>query len=155
MKIHVVAMTDNRSPEQRRHIMQSVRTKDTGPEQIVRKLLFRLGYRYRLHSRDLPGRPDIVFHGRRKAIFVHGCFWHSHGCAKGQAPRSKLDYWGPKLRANQVRDTATAQKLERLGWSVLTIWQCEIKDMPTMEATLVAFLGPSVEKSIDTIRQIV
>lgn len=141
-------MADTRSPEQRRRIMQSVGTKDTGPEWIVRRWLHSHGYRYRLHPKTLPGRPDIVLPGRRLAIFVHGCFWHSHGCDKGRAPKSKLDYWGPKLEANRERDARKAAELEALGWRVLTIWQCETKDDDTLSAILLPMLQP-IEKAID------
>src|SRR5579871_243515 len=113
-------MADTRTREQRRRIMQSVRTKDTGPELELRRLLFSLGFRYRLHDKKLPGRPDIVLRGRRKAIFVHGCFWHAHGCKKGRPPKSREDYWEPKLRANCERDLLHVRALEELGWDVLT-----------------------------------
>jgi DNA mismatch endonuclease (patch repair protein) len=134
-------MADTRTPQQRRRIMQAVKTRDTGPELIVRRILFRLGYRYRLNAKKLPGRPDIVFPGRKQAIFVHGCFWHGHGCAKGQAPKSRLDYWEPKLRTNKERDAAQLCKLKELGWSVLTIWQCETHDRGVLTARLKGFLG--------------
>jgi DNA mismatch endonuclease (patch repair protein) len=133
-------MSDTRSPEQRRRIMQSVKTRDTGPELAVRRVLSGLGYRYRLNSKKLPGRPDIVLPGRRKAIFVHGCFWHSHGCAKGQASKSRLEYWGPKLAANRERDAAQLRALQALGWSVLTVWQCETRDEDALRARLKRFL---------------
>ena len=95
---------DTRTEEQRRRIMQAVRTRDTGPEMIVRRLLHSLSYRYRLHRNDLPGKPDVAFLSRRKAIFVHGCFWHGHGCPQGRPPKSRLDYWKPKLDGNRERD---------------------------------------------------
>jgi DNA mismatch endonuclease (patch repair protein) len=123
--------------------MQSVGTHDTGPELTVRRLLHRLGYRYRLHAKKLPGKPDIVFPGRKKAIFVHGCFWHSHGCPKGQAPKSRLDYWEPKLKTNSARDRAQLAALQTLGWSVLTVWQCEIFDPDALRAKLSAFIEGS------------
>lgn len=134
-------MPDTRSPEQRRRIMQAVKSKDTKPEWIVRHLLHRLGYRYRLHVRDLPGKPDIVFTRRKKAIFVHGCFWHNHGCRIGQPPKSRPEYWLPKLEANKARDAAKEAELKELGWSVLVLWQCEIKDLPSLESRLRQFLG--------------
>lgn len=123
--------------------MQAVKTENTGPEWVVRRLLYSRGYRYRLHPKTLPGRPDIVMPGRKVAIFVHGCFWHSHACTKGNAPKSRLDYWGPKLEANRIRDAKKAQELEALGWRVITIWQCETKD----EAALAAKLLPFVNKN--------
>src|SRR5690348_10768683 len=97
-------MADTRTPAQRSRIMASVQQRNTGPEWIVRRLLHSNGHRYRLHSKKLPGKPDIVFGARKKAIFVHGCFWHGHDCAKGRSPKSRLDYWGPKLEANRRRD---------------------------------------------------
>ncbi len=134
-------MADTRTQEQRRRIMQSVGTKDTGPELVVRRLLHRLGYRYRLHPKQLPGRPDIVLPGRKKAVFVHGCFWHGHECQKGRAPKSKLDYWGPKLAANRERDARKEAELRALGWDVATIWQCQTADRQAIEKSLVSFLG--------------
>jgi DNA mismatch endonuclease (patch repair protein) len=134
-------MADTRTPEQRRRIMQAVKTRDTGPELTVRRILFRLGCRYRLNAKNLPGRPDIVFPGRKLVIFVHGCFWHGHGCVKGQAPKSRLDYWEPKLIANRERDSAQVLALEKLGWSVLTIWQCETHDDEVLAAKLKHFLS--------------
>lgn len=136
-------MTDTRTKEQRRRIMQAVKSKDTGQEWHVRRLLHRLGYRYRLHVRALPGTPDIVFAGRRKAIFVHGCFWHGHGCRIGRPPKSREEYWGQKIAANQLRDRRKQEELERESWSVLTVWQCQIKDLRALETMLQEFLGPS------------
>lgn len=132
-------MADTRTPEQRRRIMQSVKTADTGPELYVRRLLHGLGYRYRLHGRDLPGRPDIVMAGRGKVIFVHGCFWHNHQCAKGRAPNSKLEYWQPKLDRNRERDLAVCGLLETMGWEVLVVWQCEIGDPVALTSKLTDF----------------
>lgn len=132
---------DTRTPEQRRRIMQAVGTEDTGPEWAVRRLLHAQGYRYRLHPKTLPGRPDIVFPKRKKAIFVHGCFWHGHDCRKGHAPKSRLEYWQPKLAANRERDAANAAKLEALGWRVAIVWQCEIEDSAALAAKLAAFLN--------------
>jgi len=119
-------MADTRSPDQRRRIMQSVGTKNTGPELKVRRALHALGFRFRLHRKDLPGSPDIVLPKWRTAIFVHGCFWHGHGCSKGRAPKSRLDYWLPKIEANRERDVTNENRLREQGWQVLTIWQCEI-----------------------------
>ncbi|MCR6645866.1 MAG: very short patch repair endonuclease [Terricaulis sp.] len=120
-------MADTRSPEQRRRIMQSVGTRDTGPEKLVRSLLHRAGYLFRLHRRDLPGRPDIVLPTKRAVIFVHGCYWHGHGCAKGQLPKSRLDYWGEKIETNRERDARNRRDLKRLGWASAVVWQCELK----------------------------
>ncbi|CAN0579472.1 unnamed protein product, partial [Laminaria digitata] len=112
-------MVDTRSPAQRRRIMQAVKSKDTKPELVVRRLLHSFGYRYRLHRKELPGKPDIVFPSRKKAVFVHGCFWHWHGCPKGQLPKSRLDYWQPKLAKNVERDRTKKEQLESLGRRVL------------------------------------
>ena len=131
---------DTRTPEQRRHIMKSVGSKDTGPELAVRRLLHGMGYRYRLHRKDLPGRPDIVLGPRRKAIFVHGCFWHGHDCPKGRLPKSRLDYWRPKVDKNRERDRTKEEQLKSLGWNVLTIWQCETKDLEALTARLQDFV---------------
>lgn len=120
--------------------MRSVRQKDTGPELAIRKALFALGYRYRLHSPNLPGRPDIVFPSRRKAIFVHGCFWHSHDCPKGKAPKSRSDYWLPKLQANVARDARALDNLKKQGWRTLVIWQCEIDKIDTVLSDVEKFL---------------
>ena len=92
---------------------------------IVRRILHRLGFRYRLHRRDLPGSPDIVFTSRRKVIFVHGCYWHGHDCRKGRLPKSRLDYWQPKIEANMKRDSRRLAELRALGWDSLIVWQCE------------------------------
>lgn len=133
-------MADTRTPDQRRRIMQSVKTENTGPECAVRRLLHRLGYRYGLHPKSLPGRPDIVFPSRKAAIFVHGCFWHGHGCSKGKPPKSRLKYWGPKLKANQRRDVAKAAELRALGWRTLTVWQCELRDTKKLTPNLTKFI---------------
>lgn len=133
-------MADTRTAEQRRKIMQAVQGKDTGPEWVVRRLLHGEGYRYRLHDRRLPGRPDIVFPGRRKTIFVHGCFWHGHDCAKGRLPKTRLDYWAPKIEANRERDARKRADLEALGWTVCVIWQCEIKEIEALKQRLWTFL---------------
>ena len=137
-------MTDRVSPERRSRIMSRVRTKDTEPEMVVRKLLHRLGYRYRLHRRDLAGCPDIVFSSRRKVIFVHGCFWHAHHCRYGRAPRSRREYWLPKLRRNKERDAENIARLRSLGWDVLTVWQCQTGDKEALWAMLAAFLDGGV-----------
>lgn len=118
---------DTRTPEQRRRIMQSVKSRNTGPEMALRKLLFAKGYRYRLHRRDLPGSPDIVFPSRRALIFVHGCFWHGHNCSKGKLPKSKREYWKAKIDANRERDARVRSELRSLRWKAHDVWQCELK----------------------------
>lgn len=120
--------------------MQSVRPKDTGPEVAVRKMLHSLGYRFRLHRKDLPGTPDIVFPRKKKVVFVHGCYWHGHECNKGRLPKSKLDYWQPKIARNRERDAEKSRLLEDLGWEVLTVWQCELRNPETLQDKLVKFL---------------
>lgn len=114
------------------------------PEMAVRKLLHSLGYRYRLHVKDLPGKPDIVFRPRRKVIFVHGCFWHLHedpSCKISRTPKSKKSYWVPKLKRNVERDKAAVEALERDGWQVMVVWECELKKMEEVTKKLTDFLN--------------
>jgi DNA mismatch endonuclease (patch repair protein) len=120
--------------------MKSVGSTNTKPELVLRKLIYRLGFRYRLHDKRLPGKPDITFPGRNKVIFMHGCFWHAHGCEKGRAPKSRLSYWGPKLAANKDRDAKKSAQLRELGWSVMTVWQCELKNLEILEHRILDFL---------------
>lgn len=120
--------------------MRRITSKNTSPELAVRRTLFRLGYRYRLHRRDLPGKPDIVFKGRRKLIFVHGCFWHAHSCQKAHHPKTNEAYWSPKLQRNQERDIRHIEELKIAGWDVLTIWECELKDTDSLERNLLHFM---------------
>jgi len=125
--------------------MGRVRGKDTKPELVVRRLLHGLGYRYRLHRRDLPGAPDIVFGRLRKVIFVHGCFWHRHPdshCPLARLPKSRLDFWVPKLEGNLRRDEDNQRRLVALGWDVLVVWECQIKVLATLTSVLSDFLGP-------------
>lgn len=122
-------MVDFVTPEKRRKIMRGVKQKNTNPEILVRKALHKLGYRFRLHRKDLPGRPDIVLPKYRSVIMVNGCFWHQHsGCKEGRLPKSNEDYWAPKLARNIQRDAEKEQALVELGWKVHTIWECEAKD---------------------------
>lgn len=127
----------------RRRIMRSVRSTETRPERLLRSLLHRSGYRFRKNVRGLPGRPDIVFSRRKKAVFVHGCFWHQHqDCSKAITPKVRTEYWGPKLRQNVVRDEAHLTALQRLGWETLVIWECELSMNPTQQLGVVkAFIG--------------
>jgi DNA mismatch endonuclease (patch repair protein) len=114
------------------------------PEMAVRRLVHHLGYRYRLHRKDLPGKPDLVFGPSKKVIFVHGCFWHGHeleGCLDGRRPKSNKGYWNPKLARNKERDAERVAALKSSGWKVLTIWECEIKDLGKVEKRLIRFLG--------------
>ena len=132
---------DTLSPQERSQRMALVHGKDTVPEFVVRGLVFGLGYRYRLHVRGLPGQPDIVFRKRRKVIFVHGCFWHRHtNCALARLPKSRLDFWTPKLDGNRKRDQRNKRALAKDGWEVLTIWECQIKDTVRLSSTIRRFL---------------
>ena len=139
--VQEAATTDVFTPEQRSAVMRRVKGRDTSPELKVRRLLWRLGARYRLHRKDLPGSPDIVLPGRRLAIFVHGCFWHGHDCARGaRVPKANRDYWVGKIARNRARDAATRAKLEALGWRVEVIWECELKDMAALRQRLATLL---------------
>ena len=133
---------DKLTPARRSANMRAIRSKDTKPEMIVRRAVYALGLRYRLHRRDLPGRPDLAFIGRRKAIFVHGCFWHQHqGCREASTPKSNAGYWDPKLTRNVERDARNLQSLRGAGWQVLVIWECDVSDSALLLAGLSAFLG--------------
>ncbi|MBL3571451.1 very short patch repair endonuclease [Rhodovulum sulfidophilum] len=132
------------TPEQRSERMSRVRGRDTKPEMLVRRLTHGMGYRYRLHGRGLPGSPDLVFPSRMKVIFVHGCFWHQHldpGCKLARLPKSKLDFWGPKLETNRERDERNLVLLAELGWDVLVIWECQTKNREELQARIGGFLG--------------
>lgn len=119
---------DKLTPEQRSKNMRNIRSKNTTPEVHLRSLLHRLGYRFRLHRPDLPGKPDIVFPGRRKIIFVQGCFWHQHeNCREGRVPDSRRDYWKPKLARTIERDNHTRKALQAVGWDVCTVWECALQ----------------------------
>jgi DNA mismatch endonuclease, patch repair protein len=128
-------------PETRSRIMRAVKGENTAPELIVRRLTFAMGYRYRLHRKDLPGKPDLVFPRRRRAIFVHGCFWHGHNCARGaRMPKTHVEYWQQKIARNRVRDGANVAALESHDWRVATIWECELKDLERVKTRLKRFL---------------
>ena len=142
-------MADWLTPAQRRRVMQAIKSKDTKPEMTVRRLVHRMGYRYRLHKKGLPGSPDLVFGGRRKIIFVHGCFWHAHSCKYGRPPKSRQDYWLPKLKRNKERDAENRAALRELGWRVMTIWECEIKDTAALMNRITTFLDKNDEKNTD------
>ena len=123
--------------------MRRVRGKNTRPEMVVRRLAHRLGYRFRLHRRDLPGSPDLVFPGRRAVLFVHGCFWHQHDCSRGaRRPSNKAAYWHPKLARNVERDREARQRLESEGWRVLVLWECEMRNSEQLSRRLTGFLDP-------------
>jgi DNA mismatch endonuclease, patch repair protein len=129
------------SPEVRSRIMGRISCKDTQPELIVRRVAHALGYRFRLYRRDLPGRPDLVFAGRKTVVFVHGCFWHRHeNCKHCYTPKSNIEFWQAKFDNNVSRDERVREKLIRLGWKVAVIWECETADLPSLRSTLQAYL---------------
>jgi DNA mismatch endonuclease, patch repair protein len=138
-------MVDKLSSSDRSRVMSRVKGKDTAPEMTVRRLLHALGYRYRLHGKQLPGKPDIVFAARRKLIFVHGCFWHQHtGCRKSTIPDTRRDFWSEKLARNVSRDERTEGQLRALGWDVLVVWECDVRDKEGLTRRLIDFVGPRV-----------
>ena len=121
--------------------MRAIKSKNTKPELRVRSIAHSLGYRFRLHQRNLPGCPDMVFAKRHKVIFVHGCFWHGHaGCKDGHLPKSNLQYWPDKIRRNRVRDARSTRLLRAVGWGVMTIWECQTRDAESISARLIRFL---------------
>jgi len=121
--------------------MRRIRSKNTKPEMLIRHVVHAMGYRYRLHSRDLPGKPDLVFRSKKKAIFVHGCFWHQHpACVEGRIPGSRREYWLPKLTRNQERDQIHLDTLAGMGWKTLVLWECEVRDITVLQENLRAFL---------------
>ena len=135
-------MTDVFTPQKRSAVMRRVKSKDTAPEWTVRRLLTRMGVGYRLHRADLPGKPDIAMPGRRLAIFVHGCFWHGHDCARGsRVPKANRPYWEAKIGKNRARDLDHRAALEAKGWRALTLWECELKDAAGLEQRLRAALS--------------
>lgn len=134
-------MIDRVSPKKRSWMMGRVKNKNTAPEIKLRKLIFSMGFRYRLHCKDLPGRPDIVFLGRKKVIFVHGCFWHGHpNCKASKLPETRKEFWNTKINSNQERDRKNIKDLENLGWKVLVIWQCELNDILNITQKIRSFL---------------
>ncbi|QLQ20182.1 MAG: DNA mismatch endonuclease Vsr [Exiguobacterium profundum] len=146
---------DRVTPTQRSENMRRIRSKGTGPELLVRKLCHALGYRFRLHRKDLPGKPDLVFPGRKAVIFVHGCFWHQHPsetCPKKNSPKSNLAYWEPKLTRNVQRDGVNQAALVENGWSVLIIWECQTKDFADLRLKIVEFLGQRSSSTSDAHR---
>lgn len=123
--------------------MRSIRSANTKPEMTLRRLLFAAGYRFRIHQQSLPGKPDIVFTRRKKAIFVNGCFWHSHSCRRGQVkPATNANFWTTKRGATVLRDAKKSAELAALGWEVFTVWECEMKDLETHATRILCFLGP-------------
>jgi DNA mismatch endonuclease, patch repair protein len=134
-------MVDILTPEQRRNAMRSVRSRNTTPELLIRKFLHRSGLRYRIHRGDLPGTPDITFLALRKIINVNGCFWHGHSCSKGRLPKTRSTFWAAKIKRNKERDANVEISLAALGWKVLVVWECELKDFRKVESRLRKFLG--------------
>ena len=130
------------SPAIRRRTMPAVKSKNTQPEMTVRRITHGMGYRYRLHRKDLPGKPDLVFPSRRKIIFVNGCFWHGHDCPRGaRIPVTNRDYWRAKIERNKTRDIKARSALSNAGWDVLTIWECETGESAGLRKTIFKFLG--------------
>lgn len=135
---------DSMTPAQRSERMSRVRGADTKPEMLVRRLVHGMGYRYLLHGSGLPGRPDLVFPRRRKVMFVHGCFWHRHPdpkCALARLPKSRLDFWLPKLERNRARDLENQARLKELGWKAVVVWECQMKNRGLLAKRLRSFLG--------------
>ncbi|WP_312846848.1 very short patch repair endonuclease [Stappia sediminis] len=136
-----IGQMDVLTPDQRRKCMSHIRAKNTKPELAVRRVAHALGYRFRVHRTDLPGKPDLVFPSRRKVIFVHGCFWHRHeGCKLASSPKSNLDYWVPKFERTTERDQSNIEKLSEKGWNSYVIWECEIRDVELLAKSIVTFL---------------
>ncbi|HEX3880109.1 MAG TPA: DNA mismatch endonuclease Vsr, partial [Bryobacteraceae bacterium] len=132
---------DTFSAAERSAVMKRVRSRDTQPEMAVRSMVHRMGFRYALHRRDLPGNPDMVFPSRQRIIFVHGCFWHGHSCRSGRnRPASNTDYWIAKLNRNVARDSSNRRRLRSLGWRMLVVWECELKDPERLRARIARFL---------------
>jgi DNA mismatch endonuclease (patch repair protein) len=132
---------DTLTPEARSERMSRIRATNTKPEMTVRRLVHRLGYRYRLHGSDLPGKPDLIFSSRRKVIFVHGCFWHRHsGCELARMPKSRIEFWQAKLAGNKARDRQARRRLTLLGWKSLLIWECEVRDEARLTRRVRSFL---------------
>lgn len=129
-------------PAKRSAVMRQVKSRDTTPELKVRKALTALGARYRLHRKDLPGNPDIVLPGRKLVIFIHGCFWHGHDCARGaRVPKTNRDYWIAKVGRNLARDDAAREALAALGWRVETVWECDLRDAAALHERLAGLLA--------------
>lgn len=146
--IRCQTMTDTMSKAERSRRMQLIRSKDTRPEIIVRRLVTHMGYRYRLHYSNLPGKPDMVFVARRKAIIINGCFWHRHKkCRLARMPKSKLEYWRPKLEANVIRDASNRRALRQLDWREAIVWECELRNHAQIVRRLRRFLGPTYSSS--------
>lgn len=135
-------MTDKFDPEKRSEIMSCIKGKDTKPEKIVRSLLHKMGYRFRLHVKELPGKPDIVLPRHKKIILVHGCFWHGHlNCKRASRPANNSEFWNRKIDSNIARDEENLKKLRCQGWEVLVVWQCQTGDIEALRKKLIKFMG--------------
>ncbi|MAE59743.1 MAG: very short patch repair endonuclease [Planctomycetaceae bacterium] len=133
---------DRLDKQTRSALMGRIHSRNTKPELTLRKMLYRMGYRYRLHRADLPGSPDIVFPGRRKVIFVHGCYWHRHRCRRGRSmPTTRIAFWDEKFTRNRERDRTARRRLRRSGWAVLVVWECQLRDLDRVARRCVEFLG--------------
>ena len=142
--------TEAEPSAERRALMARVRRQDTEPELAVRQVLYKLGYRYRLHRSDLPGTPDICFPGRKKAIFVHGCFWHRHpGCRRASTPKTRTSFWSEKFAQNVARDRRKVTELRRLGWEALVVWECQTEDQSDVSVLLADFLSREAVESLE------
>jgi len=134
-------MTDVLTPEQRHQNMSAIKSKNTKPEVIARHIIHSMGYRYRLHQKDLPGKPDLVFPKYSKVIFIHGCYWHMHNCRYGRVvPKTNAKFWKNKRESNKNRDKKNRLDLKKLGWEILTIWECQLRNLTALEKRIVAFL---------------
>lgn len=134
-------MSGREDPALRSAVMRAVKSRDTSPEMKVRALLRAIAPGYRLHRAELPGKPDVAYVGRKRAIFVHGCFWHGHDCARGaRAPKANAAYWRAKIDRNRARDGRNLESLQALGWRAMVVWECELKDEAALRARLAAFL---------------
>lgn len=141
-------MVDHLTPEKRSWNMRQIKSRDTSPEKAVRKLLYELGYRYRLYRRDLPGCPDIILSKHKTAVFVHGCFWHRHkGCKRASVPASKTDFWLEKFRLSTERDKANLRKLKDLGWTVRIVWECQVKNSESLKGLIKSWFDGCTERN--------
>ena len=132
---------DTLSPAERSERMRAIRSKDTKPEMRVRRLVHGMGYRYRLHDRRIPGTPDLVFRPRRRAIFVHGCYWQGHACKLGRLPKSSLSFWQEKIATNRLRDERVQREIHGIGWHALVLWECELRDSERLKRSIKEFLN--------------
>lgn len=132
---------DRLSPERRSWLMSRIKGANTKPEIAVRSLIHRLGYRFRLHRRDLPGSPDIVLPRHHMVVFVHGCFWHGHFCKRAKMPKSRVEYWKEKIKNNRLRDARDRRNLKKLGWRVIVVWECEVKNVERIRSRILRSLG--------------